>query len=65
MNKHPTKSGPGRTHGQGVAHGFVPVQRSGAGPAFAQHHASPKRSAKRALVAVIGVRQYKRRMRAA
>jgi hypothetical protein len=57
-----TKSGPGRVHAQGHKKAS-PVKASGAGVGFVQRVASKAKRERRAVIAAIGVRQYKRRDR--
>jgi hypothetical protein len=55
-NKHPTKKGPGRRHGQGEKHGKAPAADKGAPFGFEVHTNESKRL-RRALVSAVGRRQ--------
>lgn len=56
-----TKRGPGRKHVQGHKHGKPPVAPKGNW--LGQHTADAAKRERRALIALIGIRQYKRRDR--
>lgn len=59
-NQHPTKKGPGRRHGQGVTHGFVP-RAHGADAQFSLH-SSPVGNLRRAAKRLAGsFRQFRQR----
>jgi hypothetical protein len=58
-NAHSTKAGPGRRHKDGTPHGRKPVDAKGAPRGFALH-TNPLRNKERAIVAVIGARQFKK-----
>lgn len=61
-SKHPTKSGPGRKHGERVKHGAA-TKPPRAGIGFVQHK-NPRKNARRALKAEIGARQYRKQRKA-
>lgn len=60
-NAHPTKSGPGRRHKNGEKHGKPPVPAKG--PWLGQHVATAARQRRREIVALIGIRQFKKLQR--
>ena len=55
-NKHPTKKGPGRRHGQNVSHPAPPKPAKG-GDWFGQRTASAAKKLRRANVKALGRRQ--------
>lgn len=60
---HSTKAGPGRRHKDGTPHGRKPIESKGAPLGFIQH-TNPERNKQRALVEVMGSRQFKKQLKA-
>ena len=58
---HPTKSGPGRRHGQAVNHGATPVPLTGE---WIGKRTSVQKNSERALKRELGARQFKRQQKA-
>lgn len=63
-NRSTTKSGPGRSHKDGHKKAKPPVSK-GAGSGFVQHTNAIRNARRRAIVALGGIRQFKKKIRAA
>jgi hypothetical protein len=61
---HPTKKGPGRKHGQGHTHGFVPRAHYGADSSFVLHSNPLRNTLRKGIAAMGGIRQFKIQRRA-